>query len=300
MPASAIRSIAFPALVLCLLPFSSSAAAAPDGGAAATPRTVYVSITTNKGEPVDDLTPADLVVKEGGKEREIVKVEPASARLRLTVAVEEALVRDGAVRMGLFAFMKQMISAADIRFVTMALQNTVVVDYTSDMNALVSALNNLTMNPNRDSNIAEGILEIAGEFAEKRPDRPALVVLALSGGQAGVEPRTVFDKLRQSGAVMYAVTLAAAAAGGPVGSLVDQSAREQVLGDGPKQSGGRRFDLNTTEGFQKSLQQVASDLLAQYAVTYTLPDGVKPDKRFGISSKRKGLTLRAPSQIPDR
>jgi hypothetical protein len=31
-----------------------------------------------------------------------------------------------------------------------------------------------------------------------------------------------------------------------------------------------------------------------------LPDGVKPDKRFAISSKRKGLTLRAPSLIADK
>ena len=45
---------------------------------------------------------------------------------------------------------------------------------------------------------------------------------------------------------------------------------------------------------------MASPFLAQYAVTYTLPDGVKPDKRFGISSKRKGVTIRAPSAIPDK
>jgi hypothetical protein len=31
-----------------------------------------------------------------------------------------------------------------------------------------------------------------------------------------------------------------------------------------------------------------------------LPDGVKPNKRFNISTKRRGVTLRAPSTIPDR
>jgi len=48
------------------------------------------------------------------------------------------------------------------------------------------------------------------------------------------------------------------------------------------------------------MQSFADELRAQYAVTYVLPDGVKPDKRFSISSKRKGITLRAPSVIPDR
>ena len=31
-----------------------------------------------------------------------------------------------------------------------------------------------------------------------------------------------------------------------------------------------------------------------------LPDGVKMDRRFSISSKRRGITLRAPSVIPDK
>jgi hypothetical protein len=48
------------------------------------------------------------------------------------------------------------------------------------------------------------------------------------------------------------------------------------------------------------MHQFADDLRAQYAVTYVLPDGIKPDKRFSISSKRKGITLRAPNAIPDR
>jgi hypothetical protein len=279
---------------------TASVAVPPAGAAAPTSRTVYVTVTDNKGGPIADLAPADLVVKEGGKEREIARVEPASARMHLTLGVEEVLIGDGATRMALFEFMKRIVSGADIRLVTMGLRNTTVADYTSDMNALVGAINNLTLNPNRDSNLGENILEVVAEYADKKPERPVLVVVALSGGQAGVEPRTVFDKLRESGATMHAVTLAGASAGGPVGSLVDQSGREQVLGDGPKQSGGRRLDLNTTEGFRNGLQQVASDLLSQYAITYTLPDGVKPDKRFGISSKRKGVSLRAPSQIPDR
>ena len=82
--------------------------------------------------------------------------------------------------------------------------------------------------------------------------------------------------------------------------MSDESGREQVLGDGPKQSGGRRIEVNVTAGIPKALQQVADDLLAQYAVSYVLPDGVKPNKRFQISTKKRGVSLRAPSTIPDR
>jgi hypothetical protein len=94
--------------------------------------------------------------------------------------------------------------------------------------------------------------------------------------------------------------MAGGADAGGVGTMSDQSGREQILGDGPKQSGGRRIEVPSTGAFPKALQQIADDLLAQYSVTYTLPDGIKPDKRFSISSKRRGVTLRAPSAIPDR
>jgi hypothetical protein len=82
--------------------------------------------------------------------------------------------------------------------------------------------------------------------------------------------------------------------------MADENSRDQVLGDGPKQSGGRQISANATAGVPKALQQIADDLLAQYEITYVLPEGVKPNKRFNISTKRRGVTLRAPSAIPER
>lgn len=264
-------------------------------------RTVFVTATDNKGAPIADLTAADFVVKEGGKEREIVTAEPASGRMRLALAVEERLLGDGSVRMALFEFMKRLGSAAEISLITIGLRNTSVTDYTTSLETLVGALNKLSLNPTRDSQVGEGVLEIASQFAEAKPERPVIVVVALSGGQAGVDPRNVLDKVRQSGATMHAATLDIGS--GPdagVGSLSDQSAREQVLGDGPKQSGGRRIDVASVNAIGNALQQIAGDLLAQYAITYTLPEGVKRDKRLNVSVKRRGVTLRAPSAIPDK
>jgi hypothetical protein len=269
--------------------------------AAAADRVVYVTVLDGSGAPVPDLTPADLTVKEGGKEREVTKAAPASARMRLTLAVEERLIADNSVRMAMFEFMKRTVESADIRMVTIGLRNTTVADYTGSLETLVGAINKFTLNPNRDSNVAEGVLEIADHYVSTKPERPVLLVLAFSGGQVGVEPRTVLDKLRQSAATMYSLTLTGGAeGGGGVGTLSDQSGREQVLGDGPKQSGGRRIEAPSTGAFPRALLQIADELRAQYAVTYVLPEGVKPDKRFNISAKRKGITLRAPSGIPDR
>ena len=83
-------------------------------------------------------------------------------------------------------------------------------------------------------------------------------------------------------------------------TMGEESGREQVLGDGSKQSGGKRFDAVTTSAIPKALQQVADDLAAQYEISYSLPDGVKLDRRFTITVDRKGLTVRAPAGLPDK
>ena len=268
--------------------------------AAPVTRTVYVTVTDGKGAPITDLTAADLAVKEGGKDREIVSVERAQKKMRLALAVEEKLVGDASVRLGIFEFIKRVADYAEVSLITISISNRTLVDYTADMNKLVDAINKLTLNPNPDSNVAEGVLEVARKFSADKPERPVLVVVALSGGQAGVDPRNVLNQVGESAMTMHSVTLAGNAGSAGVGSMNEEAGREQVLGDGPKQSGGRRVDITVTAAVPKALQQVADDLLSQYVVTYTLPDGVKPNKRFNVSTKRKGVTLRAPTTIPEK
>lgn len=294
-------------LVLSAMVFAPLAVAATavdrlEGAAAPTVRTVYVTAMDSKGAPVTDLTAADFTIREGGREREIIEAEPATARMQVSLLVEQRLVGDGQIRMGLFEFMKRLQGAAEIGLITVGMRNEMLVDYTGDLNTHVAALNRLTLNPMPQSNLTEGILELAGTLERSRPERPVIVTVALSGGQSGgPAANTVLTQLRQSGAVMHAVTLAG---GGEVeegvGRLRDASGREQVLGDGARQGGGRRHEVTTAAAMPKALQLVADDLLAQYVITYTLPDGVKPDRRLNVGVKRRGVTLRAPTGMPNR
>ena len=269
----------------------------------ATLRTVYVTVTDGQGAPVTDLTLANFKVKEGGKDREVVKAEPAKARPHLALVVEERLAPDQGTRVGLFEFVKRINGAAEISLITVGLRNTTVVPYVTDPNAVLKGINELSLNPQPTSNLTEGINEIAKAFEKERPERPVIVVVGFSGGQAGgASPNSILTQLRQSGAKLYAVTYGQPEnnSAGDLGTMGDMSAREQVLGDGAKQTGGRRTDVVSTAAISKALLQVADDLAAQYVITYSLPDGVKPDRRFNISTDRKGLSLRAPAGLPDK
>jgi len=266
-------------------------------------RTVYVTVTDGKGAPVADLTAANFKVKEGGKEREVLKAEPAKARPHMALMIEERLTPDQQTRVGLFEFVKRLNGAAEISLITVGLRNTTVVPYLTDPNALLKAINELSLNPQPTSNLTEGINDIAKIFEQQRPERPVIVVVGFSGGQAGGASATsILNQLRQSAATFYAVTYGppGTAGGSNLGTMGDESGREQVLGDGAKQSGGRRTDVVTTGSIPRALLQVADDLAAQYVVTYALPDGVKPDRRFSITTDRKGVSLRAPAGLPDK
>ena len=197
------------AVLLALLTPAAPGAVSPGEPPAPVARTVYVTVTDGKGRAITDLTPADFTVKEGGKDRDIVTAEPATARMQVSLLVEERLIGDGSIRMGMFEFMKRLQGAADIGLITIGIRNQTHVEHTADLNMLAAALNKLTLNPGPQSNLTEGVLALAESVGQQKAARPVIVAIALSGGQAGgPAANTVLTQLRQSGAVMHAVTLA--------------------------------------------------------------------------------------------
>ena len=104
----------------------------------------------------------------------------------------------------------------------------------------------------KESNVAEGVLEIADHYADakrraagaRRPGvlgRPGWRRPAHRPRQAAAERHRPCTRRRWRGAAMPA----------PSERSPIKSGREQVLGDGPKQSGGRRIEVPSTGAFPK-------------------------------------------------
>jgi VWFA-related protein len=275
-----------------------------------TSRSVYVTVVDDQGQPVTGLTAADFVLKEGGKEREIAAVEPARTKMHVALMVEETLAPMGGVRNALGEFVKRMYQVAEISLIVISQRNTTAVAYTSDPNALIAGINNLPLNMQQQQQtmVPEGVFDISKVFANDKPERPVIVLLALEKQQVSAEePQNVLNQLARSGATMYVVSMEGGSASSGTSGLggrgsadngaLDMAGRAQVMGDGPKQSGGRRVEVAALTAFPTGIQQVADDLMGQYHITYTLPDGVKPSDRLNLSLKKKGATLRAPTKI---
>jgi VWFA-related protein len=277
--------------------------AANAANAADTTRTVYVTVVDDKGQAVPGLTAEDFGVKEAGKDRVVTSVEPARAKLRIALMVEETLVPMVAVRSGLADFIKRMYQDAEMSLVVVSQRNMTAVDYTSDPNALIAGINGLTLSQQRvQTMVPEGVFEMAKNFEKTKPERPVIVLIALETQQVSAEePQNVLNQLGRSRAMMSVVSMEGGGnVSAGVGSQMDMAGRAQVMGDGSKQSGGRRIEVAALTAMPRALQQVADDLSAQYLITYTLPDGVKPSDRLNVTLKKKGPTLRAPTKVSDK
>ena len=280
--------------------FIGMGSAVPIPAAGPTTRTLYVTVVDDEGYSVPGLTPADFAVLEGGKLRTIASVAPASEKVRLALMVEQILVGHSYVRVALAEFVARVCRSAEVALFTVSQRAEKLVDYTSDPKVLVDGIRNLPVGQTRQSGaLPDAVYEVARQFEKAQPARPAIVLAVIEQGQSTDNPESVLTQIAKSKAQVWAVSLSISGVAVSSYSTRQQVVgREQVIGDGSVQSGGRRIPLVALPGFQAGLQQVADDLEGQYLITYTLPDGVKPSDRVSVLLEKPGATLRAPKRVP--
>jgi VWFA-related protein len=269
-------------------------------------RTIYVSATDRNGAPVRDLAGPDFAVKEGGKTREVLQAGPATNPMKIAILIDDN--GTGIFRYGVGRFIQRLHGRAEFALSTVAGQHLKVVDYTANGEVLGSALAQLVARPGTadGGQLLEGIYETARDLERRGTGRAVIVVLTVGGEEHSPLPaHHVLDQLRKSGASLHVVSVSSSALRSmaevqrPSALLGENLNLNEVLGDGPKQSGGRRDEIVATAGLVAGLQQLAETLLTQYAVQYARPEGARADK-INVSVKRPGVSVRAPVRVPDR
>jgi hypothetical protein len=279
--------------------------------AAQAQRTIYVSATDRDGNAITDLQAADFEVKAGGKRLEVVRAGPAQAALRVALLVADA--GTGGFQGGLAAFMRKLMGQAEFSLVSVIVQPEVIVDYTSDGSVLSAGLRRLGVRgPQRGAQLMEALDETI-KTIPREGTRPVIVVV-----RVGAEATTplagddVRERLRKSRATLYVVSTVGAQRPQPSAARTGISAEQaqmqddetvnavlnlqQVLGDGSKETGGRH-DQTVSTTLIPSMERIADELLNQYALTCTVPEGVKATDRLSVSTKRRGVNLRTRARL---
>ena len=267
-------------------------------------RTIYVTVLDNSGAPVTDLTAPDFVIKEGGRDREVVRAGMTSVPLRIALLVDDN--GTGIFRYGVAKFIERLQGRAEFAVTTVTGQNLKIVDYTANVDQLTSAIGHLTARPgtNDGGQLLEGIFETAKDFQKRRAARPIIVALTVGGEEHSTLPaHHVLEELEKSGAALHVIATSSSALRptAPVsrpGALLEENMNlAEVLGDGPKQSGGKREEIVASAGIVSGLQELAEALRNQYAVSFSRSDRPKDSEKLSVSVKRSGVTVRAPVKL---
>ena len=268
-------------------------------------RTLYVSAVDRKNTPVTDLAASELVLKEGGDVREILKIEPATTPMHIAIIVDDS--GTGIFRAPVANFVNQLLGRAEFAIKHVIGQAVRLVDYTSDVERLRNAILKLGVRAEtpEGGRVVEAVFDSAKEV--RSVERPVIVVLTDTHAEYSSLPaHHVLDELQRSGAILHVIAVAKIAAlnpssvptakDRPADLLENQLDINRVLGDGPKLTGGRRMEIGGLGGTIPELQDVAAELRHQYLVTYLVPAGEKLHQRINVSVKRRGVTVRAPAR----
>lgn len=255
---------------------------------AETKRTVYIAASDSKGAAITDLTAADFTVKEGGKDASVVSLEPAKEKMDVVLLVDD--MGSGAFQPSVLQLLQALLENAQFSIYQFTPQAVKLTDFTSEIPVIQGALDKLGPRGKIDRDgeqLNEAIGASARLLRERKAVRPVIVVFTIAGVGQVRNANFVMDDLHNSGAMLNVM-------------YVNSSDVGQIIGDGPRHSGGRIEMASGVNAFPAAVTRIIDTLTHQYLLTYTLADGVKPANRLSVSTRRKGITLLAPTHIPDR
>jgi hypothetical protein len=258
-------------------------------------RVLYVSVYDSDSlQPVKDLKPDGIIVREDGNRREVLRVVPATSPMPIAVLIDNSAAATPAIsdlRRGLTAFVNGVEGLGPVALVTVASRPTIVRDYTTQQTDLLETVGRLFAEPDSGATLLDAIADVAKGLARREADRAAIVIVTTENVDfSHLHYNDVLDSIKASGAAVHAVVLV-----NPGGSFGTDEARNRatVLDRGPRESGGVRTDILTSLSFESRLRDLAAILKSQYRVTYARPESLIPPQKIDVSSATPRLDVRA-------
>jgi hypothetical protein len=268
-----------------------SFATAVFAAAQANERVVYVSAFDEKtSAPVTGLGPRDIVVREDGIAREVLRVTPANSPMPVAILVDNTQAASNNIadiRRALTAFVKSLQGLGPVAIIGVAERPTILRDYTTDQTQLLDAIGRVFAMPGAGATLLDAIVETSRGLRKREEDRAAIVILTTENIEfSTLYYKQVLDELERGGAQLHAVILNT-----PRGTSLDDPARNRasVLDEGPKNSGGTRSDVLTSQAFEGELLKLAAILKAQHRVVYSRPQTLIPPEKLQVSSAKPGV-----------
>lgn len=177
-------------------------------------RTLFVEAVDGSGAPIPDLKPADLELTEGANKRQIVKIQPGTAPMRVAVLVDTGSQAEpimGAVRSGLNAFLTAFTGTDEIALVAIGRQPRVLMKPTADRAKIKKGFDGIFQDGG-PTVLIDGVRDSMSQVMKPAEvSWPMFVVISTSGTDASaIEPQEYgkfVDELRMRGATVHAIVI---------------------------------------------------------------------------------------------
>jgi hypothetical protein len=257
-------------------------------------RTLLVTALHEDGTPVDTLNVKDVIVREDGVAREVLKVSRSTAPVDLTLIVDNSFASTRAqqdLRLGVEKFLSTFADPHPITLMTVADRPTVQVDSTTSKAQLLRGVQRLFVQPGSGTYLVEGIIEASKAIQKRKPARSAILAITSFGIEFSDRGyQFALDELARSGASLHVIELQDTAQASQQNSSVRD--RNVVIDQGTAQTGGMRELLLANISLTDALQEAGRVITTQYEVVYGRPDTLIPARKVEVESARPALKLR--------
>jgi hypothetical protein len=262
-------------------------------------REMFVSVLNKADEPVLALGPADFIVREDGRIREVLRARRAtdSIDIALLIDTSQALGRQVAdTRRAIEVFIEAMAGHAQISLIGLGDRPTILTPFTDDPAKLKKGVGGVFEIPGAGATVLEGIQETLKGLAKRRPERAAVVVLWAGGVEfSNLGDAVLLGQIEESGAALHVLTVGNAVP--PDAMTQEGRSREIVFDSGTRQSGGRRENVLSSMALPDAMKKLAAELLGQYRITYVRPETLIPPKTIEVTVRQADVTVRATAVI---
>jgi len=254
--------------------------------------TMFVSAVDEDGAPVEGLGPDAFIIRADGARREVLRVSRATEPIDVAILVDNSTAAREAIthlRSALPEFVMRLASSNPVALIGLAERPTIIVDYTSDLEALSEAASSLFAQPNSGMTLLDAVAETSQGLEQRESARAAIIAIVTEGPEfTNRYSRDVVARLREVKAALYVVG---------IGRFAYSDAHETrerlfLIDDGTRETGGQRITMFTPNGIESALQKLAAELTSQYRVVYASPDSLIRADRVDVSSARDGVTMR--------
>ncbi len=259
-------------------------------GAQAQERVAFVSVVDRKtGEPLPELTPRDVVIREDRVAREVLRVTRATGPMPLAVLVDNSTAAEpfiADIRNALNSFVLALGDLGPVSIISMAERPTLVTDYTTTPAALSAGAQRIFSRPASGVTLLEAVLETSNGLMKRESERAAIVILSAGGiEQSTVHYSRALERLHESGAALHAVVLSP-----PGRNAFDDASRQRdmLLDRGVTSTGGFRRDVLSSMAFAPALAELAQALTHQFRVVYARPQTLIPPESFEVTAAAPG------------